>query len=153
MGGLFRLRRGAVDSLPLDLVPLKIGKHRVFKKNGEIMKTSLQLKKIHILGALIIGLLGSFSAPNIHGMNALVEFTGNNKGSIATAAVCGAAGYAYHTYAQSMRPLRFDWPSLNSVINTPQRFPQGFLFGSGTSAHQVEGDCTNNTWSLWEQAR
>ncbi len=31
-------------------------------------------------------------------------------------------------------------------------FPQGFLWGTATAAHQVEGQNTNNTWYAWEQA-
>jgi beta-glucosidase len=30
------------------------------------------------------------------------------------------------------------------------RFPAGFLFGSSTAAHQVEGGNTNNDWWAWE---
>ena len=29
-------------------------------------------------------------------------------------------------------------------------FPSGFLWGSATAAHQVEGGCTNNDWWVWE---
>lgn len=30
-------------------------------------------------------------------------------------------------------------------------FPRGFLWGTATAAHQVEGNNTNNTWWQWEQ--
>lgn len=33
---------------------------------------------------------------------------------------------------------------------TAMYFPQGFLWGSATSAHQVEGNCENNQWWAWE---
>ncbi len=30
-------------------------------------------------------------------------------------------------------------------------FPKGFLWGTATSSHQVEGDNENNQWALWEK--
>ncbi|MFN8462198.1 MAG: hypothetical protein U0X93_10570 [Anaerolineales bacterium] len=30
-------------------------------------------------------------------------------------------------------------------------FPRGFLWGTATSSHQVEGNNTNNQWWKWEQ--
>ena len=32
-------------------------------------------------------------------------------------------------------------------------FPNGFLWGTATSSHQVEGNNRNNTWYAWEQGR
>ncbi|KAA3644606.1 MAG: glycoside hydrolase family 1 protein [Chloroflexi bacterium] len=31
------------------------------------------------------------------------------------------------------------------------QFPRGFLWGTATSSHQVEGNNSNNNWSAWEQ--
>ncbi len=31
-----------------------------------------------------------------------------------------------------------------------RQFPDDFLWGSATAAHQVEGGCTNNDWWAWE---
>ena len=45
-------------------------------------------------------------------------------------------------------PLYWDW----QTIDTSQLyFPPQFLWGAATSAHQVEGYCTNNEWQLWEE--
>ena len=31
-------------------------------------------------------------------------------------------------------------------------FPPGFLWGTATASHQVEGQNTNNNWSVWEDS-
>lgn len=36
------------------------------------------------------------------------------------------------------------------MIEAIYNFPQGFLWGTATSSHQVEGDNRNNDWWLWE---
>ena len=43
--------------------------------------------------------------------------------------------------------LRWDWKNINTKkIN----FPLGFSWGTANASHQVEGNCTNNNWFLWE---
>ncbi|MGB3057044.1 MAG: family 1 glycosylhydrolase, partial [Candidatus Omnitrophota bacterium] len=37
-------------------------------------------------------------------------------------------------------------------IHMSDRFPENFMWGSATSAHQVEGDNVNNNWWEWEQS-
>jgi beta-glucosidase len=39
-----------------------------------------------------------------------------------------------------------------AVCNTVLQFPQGFLWGVSTAAHQVEGGNHNNQWAAWEAA-
>jgi beta-glucosidase len=38
------------------------------------------------------------------------------------------------------------------MLDATYHFPRGFLWGTATAAHQVEGNNTNNQWWAWEQA-
>ena len=38
------------------------------------------------------------------------------------------------------------------MIQAAYHFPRGFLWGTATAAHQVEGNNTNNQWWAWEQS-
>lgn len=46
--------------------------------------------------------------------------------------------------------LRWEWDKIDT---NDIRFPQEFLWGVATAAHQVEGNSDNNNWSAWENAR
>jgi hypothetical protein len=37
------------------------------------------------------------------------------------------------------------------MIDAVFNFPRGFLWGTATSSHQVEGNNKNNNWHAWEQ--
>jgi beta-glucosidase len=38
-----------------------------------------------------------------------------------------------------------------NMAQATYHFPRGFLWGTATAAHQVEGGNTNNNWYAWEQ--
>jgi beta-glucosidase len=43
-------------------------------------------------------------------------------------------------------------PDLNRLKGAPWKLSRDFLWGSATSSHQVEGNCTNNNWYKFESA-
>jgi beta-glucosidase len=68
--------------------------------------------------------------------------------------LCLAAAVAYGLALVVLRDphtnLRLSSRDLN---HRPLRVPRGFLWGSATSAHQVEGYCTANNWNAFESTR
>ncbi len=45
------------------------------------------------------------------------------------------------------KELKWDWPTINT---DDVEYPNGFLWGTGTSAYQVEGNCTDNDYYPYE---
>ena len=37
------------------------------------------------------------------------------------------------------------------MVSATFHFPKGFMWGTATASHQVEGGNTNNNWYKWEQ--
>lgn len=53
------------------------------------------------------------------------------------------------SYQAKYPQLKWDW----SKIDTEElQFPEDFLWGVSTAAHQVEGNNTNNQWYVWENS-
>lgn len=90
----------------------------------------------------------SFSPINF--CKTMLDYSKNNPITALCVTAAPIAAYYYHTMAQSYKPLKWNWQTRN--YTTPQKFPQGFLWGTGTSAYQVEGGCDNNNWAIWEKS-
>jgi len=69
--------------------------------------------------------------------------------SIVAACFAGsiAGWYIYDSYTNHI-PLYWDW---NEIDTNDVQFPEHFLWGSATSAPQIEGGSTNSNWTMWEQ--
>lgn len=67
----------------------------------------------------------------------------------AAATVTAASAYWLHDAYKHHTPLKWDWDTIDTSEDAIQ-FPKDFLWGASTSSQQVEGGCTNNNWSVWE---
>lgn len=65
--------------------------------------------------------------------------------SIAALGTAAATARLHHRYPE----LRWDWSAIDPMERS---FPEGFLWGAATAAHQVEGNSRNNNWSRWEES-
>src|SRR5512135_2642493 len=65
--------------------------------------------------------------------------------------VMGAGCARIHKTAKITTDAETD--DITAAEATPEEFtfPKDFLWGAGTSSHQVEGNNTNNDWWQWEQ--
>ena len=45
--------------------------------------------------------------------------------------------------------LRWNWDKIDT---SKMFFPKSFFWGTATASHQVEGNCTNNNWFMWENS-
>lgn len=72
-------------------------------------------------------------------------------------ATAAASTYAWYSYASNENPpLCWDWDALEKqgkLTAQAQWFPKNFLWGAGSSAQQVEGNCFNNSWAAWEEEK
>ncbi|MFI5333239.1 MAG: family 1 glycosylhydrolase, partial [Candidatus Babeliales bacterium] len=124
----------------------------------------MQPLKMRLLTLMsLAGLSVSLGMP-LHGMaTPIPSYTSSVWHSIATnphkklIATLAAAGVAsWYIASKVYAPLRWDWASLEAqgqLASAKLTFSRNFLWGVGTSAQQVEGGCTNNSWSQWEQER
>lgn len=51
------------------------------------------------------------------------------------------------TVTAKQNTIYWDWKTINPLEVS---FPESFLWGTITHAYEVEGNCINNTWYLWE---
>ena len=56
---------------------------------------------------------------------------------------------SYHLYSHE-EELLWDWDKEDVDSLLGERFPEKFLWGTATAAHQVEGGNDNNNWFWWE---
>lgn len=81
---------------------------------------------------------------------AIESIKNNPKTALAffVAALAGTQLYGMYKNISAHGPLgwQLDQKEIKELI-----FPADFLWGVGSSAHQFEGNCTNNNWHRWEQ--
>ena len=53
-------------------------------------------------------------------------------------------------YILSYPEIRWDWKTIKA---DKVYFPNNFMWGTATAAHQVEGNNTNNNWYNWEHQK
>jgi len=120
-----------------------------------------QSRKKFILRAFVALTITSLAPqPNLRAMDSTVlnSYVENNTVKLlATAGILGGSYLAYriYDYVQKHKPLTWNWDNEHTrkklSFQNP-RLKQPFLWGAATSAQQVEGDCTNNSWHVWEQS-
>ena len=54
--------------------------------------------------------------------------------------------YFHYQYPE----LHWDWEKINIQ---KIKFSNSFFWGTATASHQVEGNCNNNNWSVWEKSK
>jgi beta-glucosidase len=70
---------------------------------------------------------------------------------MACALLDGSRVERHREEARTMIDTHENRPATSRADTGTFRFPPRFMFGAATSAHQVEGHCTNNDWWAWEQ--
>ncbi len=108
-------------------------------------------KKSVLIGALIASVLGNiglyFYFKQTDSVAATQNITTENNEIEISAPIVESPISIPSPKIKNKAPLAWDW---NGIDTSKIYFPKDFLWGVGTSAHQVEGDCTNNDWAAWE---
>lgn len=129
------------------------------------------MKHLRIVLSIILAYF-AHSSNHLHSMDAVGDFANNHPqlvktliGTAAAAAVCKAGHYALNK--MQFNKIHWDWKNINTNLIGKTSIQEIFkeraqalaqlpgpqnqwLWGTATSAHQVEGDHTNSQWCLFE---
>jgi len=114
------------------------------RKDSLAIVSLIALLGLHVPNSAIMPTTNSFSS-------SILQNLISTKTILALTSASILASTAWYLFFKQPNHSSYYW-NWDTIDTDETEFPANFVWGVGTSAHQVEGNCTNNTWSEWEKS-